>query len=431
MYNHRLVRCITIAWWEVWDVSGLMRKRAGPNVERTLLVRMQCLRSRSILLGSALALAAGGVLAVLPLGGAGVAGAFPFSPPPHPSTVFVSPPSTQSCGGSAPSYTSITAAVDAVPAGATVIVCRGTYNEDVVVNKAVHIIGWGATDNVANAPITSPVYSLVGSNAFTVLASGVTIEGFTVENATGDGILVGLTNHTTILHNYAVDNGGTGIDLLSSSWSTVSGNRATGNAGGGVYLTDDPVPPNNAVPTSHDVVSGNVLDGNSGGCGVILADHSGAGIFDNTIFFNQINDNGNDPAGTGAGVVLASPVPTGAVYSNLIQFNEISGNGLAGVTLHSHIPGQGSFSGNVVTGNDIGTNNLGGSASEVNGDDNDPVTTGVYIGSFDPLTITIVGNVIHNDQDGIFAAGSPTVEGVSSNLFFGVGAPFVTSSYGG
>lgn len=52
----------------------------------------------------------------------------------------------------------------------------------------------GATDNVANAPITSPVYSLVGSDAFTVLASGVTIEGFTVENATGDGMLLGLTH---------------------------------------------------------------------------------------------------------------------------------------------------------------------------------------------------------------------------------------------
>lgn len=395
-------------------------------------MHMARLRSRSILLGAALTLGAGFLLAAIPLGGAGVAGANPAPPPPPSETVFVSPPSTPSCRYGAPTYTTITAAVDAVSSGGTVIVCRGTYNEDVVVNKAVTIIGWGAIDNVANAPITSPVYNLVGSNAFTVLASGVTIEGFTVENATGDGILVGLTSHATISHDTAIDNGGTGFDLLSTSWSTVSDNWATGNAGGGVYLTDDPVPPNNSVPTSHDTVSGNVLVGNTGGCGVILADHSGAGIFDNTVFFNQINGNGDDPAGTGAGVVLASPVPTGAVYGNLIQFNEISDNGLAGVTLHSHIPGQGSFSGNVVTGNDIGTNNVGGTASEASGDDSDPSTTGIYLGSFDPLTITIVDNVIHNDQYGIFAAGGPTVQGASSNQFFDVGTPFVsTPTYGG
>jgi parallel beta-helix repeat protein len=387
---------------------------------------MQGLRSRSILLASALALGVGGVLAVTPLAGTSIAGAVPSQ------TVYVSPASVPSCGGTAPSYTSITAAVDAVPAGSTVIVCGGNYNEDVVVTKALTIIGRGAIDNVKNAPITSPVYDLVGSNAFTVLASGVTIEGFTVENATGDGILVGLANDATISDNTAIDNGGTGIDLLSSSWSTVSDNTATGNAGGGVYLTDDPEPPNATVPTSNDLVIDNVLNGNLGGCGVILADHSGAGIFDNKVLYNQINNNGDSPPGTGAGVVLASPVPNGAVYDNLIQGNDISGNGLAGVTLHSHIPGQGSFSGNVITRNVIGTNNVGGTASEASGDDGDPYTTGIYLGSFDSLIISIFGNTIENDQDGIYSSGGPIVEGAPDNWYFLVLNPFVsTPTYGG
>ena len=119
-------------------------------------------------------------------------------------------------------------------------------------------------------------------------------------------------------------------------------------------------------------------------------------------------------------------------YDNTIEANTISGNGLAGVTSHSHLPGQGNFSGNVVEGNDIGTNNLGGSGSEAGGDDGDPVTSGIYVGSVDPLSITVKDNIIHNDQDGIFAAGAVVVKKPSLNLFHAVPTPFVsTPAYAG
>jgi hypothetical protein len=207
----------------------------------------------------------------------------------------------------------------------------------------------------------------------------------------------------------------------------VSGNTAKANVGGGIYLTDDL-----GSPASHDTVTGNTFDNNLGGCGIILADHTAAGIFDNKIIGNQANGNGNDPAGSGAGIVLASPVPGGAVYNNTIEADSMSGNGLAGVTLHSHLPGQGNFSGNVVVGNDIGTNNIGGSGSIAGGDDGDPNSTAIYVGSVDPLSITVADNIMHNDVNGIFAAGSVTVKKASLNLFQRVANPFVsTPVYGG
>jgi hypothetical protein len=73
-----------------------------------------------------------------------------------------------------------------------------------------------------------------------------------------------------------------------------------------------------------------------------------------------------------------------ALYNNKIVGNRISGSGLAGVTVQSHMTGQ-NFSGNVIASDNIGTNNL-------LGDFQDTVTTGVYVGSVEPLIITVVGN---------------------------------------
>jgi hypothetical protein len=333
-------------------------------------------------------------------------------------------------------YSTISSAVAAAQPGSTIYVCPGTYSEDVVVGEPLTIIGTDAVVDPGTAT-NSPFATLLGNNAFTVVATNVTIQGFTVQDATGDGILVA-GDQANINHITALDNGGTGVDLNGSSWSTVSNVDAEGNTGGGVYLTNDYGQLSPGATASHDTVVNNVFDNNPGGCGIILADHLGTtvpgaqGIFDNTIVDNQADNDGNDPAGTGSGIILASPVPGGAVYDNTIIGNSLDGNGLAGITLHSHLVGQGDFSGNVVIGNDIGTNNIGGTASEAGGDDSDAVTSGIYLGSVDPLSITIWGNVIHSDQDGIFTAGPVTVNGTFFNRYFGVANPFVsTPTYAG
>lgn len=81
------------------------------------------------------------------------------------------------------------------------------------------------------------------------------------------------------------------------------------------------------------------------------------------------------------------------------------------MVVHAHAPGA-DFSGNSVTYNRIGTNN-------VRTDENDLQTTGVYLGSFSPQSIRVAGNIIGPDYYGIFTSGPVTVTG-GQNVYIGV-----------
>ena len=121
---------------------------------------------------------------------------------------------------------------------------------------------------------------------------------------------------------------------------------------------------------------------------------------------NVANNNGPSTptapdASAGSGVILAAPIPNAIVTGNLITQNKFSGNGHAGVVIHAHAPSD-DFSGTVISKNLIGTNN-------VRTDENDLQTTGIYLGSASPQTITVRGNQIHDDYYGIFTSGPVTV----------------------
>jgi parallel beta-helix repeat protein len=339
------------------------------------------------------------------------------------SAVYVSP--AGSAGASDTScrtagFDSIQAAIEAAPLGGKVVVCRGTYPGMVTVDRRVTLEGrHGATIDA-----TGDVYGIG------VSASYSTVTGLTVQNASplnppnqiADGIVtIGLgpngpvaADHVRIVRNVVTGNLGSGIDLNSTSYSVAIGNVAKEN-GVGVNVADDL-----GLPASHNRVVGNVANGNFGGCGIALADHSGAGVTDNLVLLNTANDNGlSTPtapdASAGSGVILASAVPNAIVTGNTITLNRFSGNGHGGVVVHAHVPGA-DFSGNVVSYNLIGTNN-------VRDDENDVHTTGIYLGSASPQTITVTGNVIHDDYYGIFTSGPVTVTG-GRNHFFHVTEPF-------
>lgn len=353
------------------------------------------------------------------------------------------------CGNAA--YTTIGAAVAAASAGDTVKVCPGSYPEDVVVNKALTLIGQNATIDATGQ-----------DNGVQVIASDVTVDGFTIENAIGEGILVGQTplapgvtplnvSDVTVENNTVTGNDqgnptgqdltdspyaqcdaannipgdcGEGIHLLSVHDSTVTGNSVTGNSGG-VLLSDE----NGA--TFGNTISSNTVSNNLYDCGITVAGHRplvfGGGVHDNTISANTAVNNG--VVGQGGGVLLASGVPGnvpgipgtgGAVYDNTVNGNYLAGNGLAGVTVHSHSPGE-NLNGNVIENNVIDTNNI-------DFDEDffpfvDMETTGVIVASVAPLSITIANNTISNNFYGIWLMPAVTATGTSTNTYVNVTTP--------
>jgi hypothetical protein len=356
-----------------------------------------------------------GLLFAAPFVGAAAATAAPT-----PITVYVSPSGAAgqadtSCQTAA--FTAINDAIAAVPNGSTVRICAGTYFEDAVVTKPITLEGFGKTSKIDATG--QQVIPGAGGNGVTVLAARATIESLAVVNASGDGILVAGANNTSVIATWTRNNGGFGVDLNSTMNSRAAGNTAKDNVAGGINLANDL-----GVPAAHNVITGNTLIGNTNGCGIVLADHTGAGIFSNTVSNNVANDNGLTVEG--AGIVLASPVPGGGVFNNMITGNQANGNGLSGITLHGHLEGQ-NFSGNVLKGNVLGTNNLLGDDPGVQtGDVADTQTTGILIATSDPLAISIQGNVIHDDHFGIWTLGGITITG--SNTFSNVVVPVFDAS---
>ncbi len=336
------------------------------------------------------------------------------------STIYVAPSGSsahhnRSCADA--KYNSIQAATNAVAAHGTVVVCAGTYHQTVTITKSLTLAGrTGAVINAKGFPYG------VG-----MTASYVTVKGLTVENAgapgdnnPNDGIITAgfgpkgpvPGNHETIIGNYLKNNAGAGVDLNSTSWSTAQ-NNVSNNNGIGINVSNDL-----GKPSSHNKIFSNIANNNPGGCGIVLADHTGVGVFSNWVDGNTANYNGlgtpSAPnASSGSGIILGAG--SGGVYNNVISHNFFVGNGHGGVALHAHAPGL-NFSGNQILSNTIGPNNLRTDYADLK-------TTGIYLGDVSKLSIKISGNTFRNSFYGIFVAGPVTVNGFFKNGYFNVAHP--------
>lgn len=353
------------------------------------------------------------------------------------SVFFVSPGGSDSgdCTASAPCRT-ISHAVSMAGEGDLVVVRRGTYHEDVNVAVGLTLRGVG-----------NPTIDAIGlDNGIVVTGAGAEVSGFIVVHATFEGILVRNTHDVTIRNNVvkANDQGiflppdqqtgecqaagqipgdcGEGLHLWSVSYSKVEHNWVGDNAGG-ILLTDE------TGPTAFNVLAENTVVDNKYDCGITIAGHNptaapggvpnptAAGIYSNIVAYNHADRNG--VVGEGAGILIAGAAPGTAVYNNEILWNEASGNGLAGVTLHSHAPGQ-DLSGNMIIGNRLGNDNLDGDFDFAPATDGQ--TTGILLASAAPLEGTVVqGNYIRQSYYGIWTLNVPTIP-VGANRF----APDVT-----
>ncbi|MGZ4314332.1 MAG: hypothetical protein ACXVRS_00715 [Gaiellaceae bacterium] len=417
---------------------------------------MRCLVASAAVAAGVLLIAAGTASA----SGGKPAGALYVSP--HGSAVAAG----KNCGTA--TFSTIGSAVAAASEGGTVVVCPGTYAEDVIVQKALTLIGQNATIDAAGL-----------ENAIQVVASDVSVSGFTLENANGEGLLVGIDSFAdigllpesgpvlsgvTIDHVKAInddkgfngtENGnckypgdcGGGIHLNVVANSTISDSKVVGNADG-ILMTDD------YGPNHHNLIVGNYVADNKTECGIVLPGHNGdavnfvvngdgsmtvtgrnpdlGGVYDNVIRDNVTIDNGTATAppqfggvgGSGGGVGIFGSFPGAGAYDNLVEGNYIAGNGLAGVTIHAHHPGGSDVNGNQIINNSFDTNNVMGDVFD--GGISNFQTTAIAVYSVPAAQMTISGNKIRNNSIGIWLTDTVDALGLDNNQYAHVGTSVVT-----
>jgi len=371
------------------------------------------------------------------------------------------------CAAAAPC--SLEHAVAGAEAGDTVIALSGTYHGGVLLEKRIVLRGSHALIDASSSPFGNGVH-VVGPGG-----SGSVVEGFKIEHAKFEAILVGTApvapesengapvksgqpvSGVRIANNVLVDNGtgfgshagqcfstpeapgdcGETIHLVSVTGSAVEGNYVANNLGG-ILLTDE------FGPTSGNVVRFNRALGNSKDCGITLASHSPravmpatgtptgeAGVFDNLVEVNVANENG--VAGQGAGILMGGGAPFAGVYHNVIRNNYAFGNGLAGITIHQHLVGD--LNENVIEGNVLIDNNVDGDFDFAGAADK--ATTGILVASGappgglppellpGPIKGTIIrGNFIFASKVGIWTLG---IDKPSTQITFNVFGQAVTT----
>jgi hypothetical protein len=339
-------------------------------------------------------------------------------------------------------------AVAAAPAGAAIHVAAGTYRGGYVLSRRLRLLAQGRVVLDASSSPNGVGIQIVGPGG-----SGSVVQGFIVEKATFEGILVGTSpgaadprpapvTGVVLRDNWVLSNDagrgrpdatgeckatppvpadcGGGIHLVWTSNSLVEHNIAAYNSDG-ILLTDE------FGPTAHDIVRDNRILNNLYECGIVLAGHSPkavgpdgqltdlAGVHDNLIENNLVRNNG--VALSGAGVLLGGGAPGSAVYGNVVRGNTIELNGHSGVTVHQHVAGY--LGGNQILDNTIGRNNM-------LGDDDfaaaqDMQTTGILVASGappgaqlppfllpSPIPGTVIsGNKISDDAVGIWTLDAP------------------------
>lgn len=148
---------------------------------------------------------------------------------------YVDPTGSDTANGSSGSpFKTIGAALNAnLKAGDEVVVRAGTYNESLNITKG----GSAAADITIHSEVPGQALIRSGSgyNAVSVNANYVTIEGFDIAGAKGDGIEANSVHHVTIRNNTVHANAESGIQFNYSDFITVEGNETYGNASSGWF----------------------------------------------------------------------------------------------------------------------------------------------------------------------------------------------------
>ena len=289
-------------------------------------------------------------------------------------------------------FTRIQDAINASSDGDTVFVYGGCYQENVVVDKSIHLEGEDRDTTIIDGSGSGDVVY--------VSVDWVNINGFSIQNGGNydSGVLI-YSNHNTITGNNITSNNQSGIEIWLSSNNTITGNNITSNNWGGIHLWD----------SSNNKISGNNINNN--GYGIVLGDLSN----NNTIYGNNITSNNQ----SGIEIWLSS--------NNTITGNNITSNNWGGI--HLCFPSDS----NTITGNNININWDGiyldcSSNNKISGNN---ITNnkwyGIYL-IYLSNNNTIYGNNITNNKQGVkllFSSSNQIIDNLCvANTVDGIGLDY-------
>lgn len=352
-------------------------------------------------------------------------------------------------GGSDGCFSKIQTALSHSVAYDVINVAAGTYKEDVVIGIPISILGAGDSHSVIDATGLANGFVVDGYSHPGLHA--VTISGFTVENAQFEGVLVVSASDVTIRDNHMNENDkfgpvfnpqgtacagqpayetdetgdcGGALHLIGTSGAIVAGNFMTGNADG-ILISDETAESHDNL-IIHNTVTNNPLD-----CGIVLASHAPVGstgphfaphfgVDHNTVTENISSDNGVQVGGAGVGLFSDGNGP-GRVSLNVVIHNSLTGNGIGGVSLHTHVgPNFGAPADNMDDNMIIG-NYIAGNLADSN-DTKTPGRVGINInsgGGGSPVWGTVISQNEITDEDVDIAVNTPATVNVHLNNLLG------------
>ncbi|WP_456486561.1 NosD domain-containing protein, partial [Candidatus Alkanophaga liquidiphilum] len=181
---------------------------------------------------------------------------------------------TDACTNGDLYFSTISDAVTNANDNDTIIVCPGTYNENVDVDKSVEIRSYSQNTSDTVVKASNP-----NDHVFYVTADNVYISGFTVTGATGSGkagIYLYKSNNCRI-ENVNASNNIYGIYFGYSSNNTIANNTASNNIEG-IYLRK----------SSNNILVNNTVSSNNDD-GIALGYSSNNTIANNTVSSNKCN----------------------------------------------------------------------------------------------------------------------------------------------
>ena len=349
-------------------------------------------------------------------------------------------------------YSTISDALSHAAAHDIINVGPGTYKEEIDIAFPVSILGSGASATVIDATDLAHGFFVDGFDHPGL--NDVTIAGFAVRNALYEGILVVSASDVTIRDNRIENNDqvpgiqftgqltgcpnqpgngtyetdetgdcGGGLHLVGAANAIVSGNLIAGNADG-ILISDE-------TAESHDnLITHNIIKDNPAECGIVLASHPPSGKTDtlpphngvdrNTISFNLSHANGVTVGGSGVGL-FTDGAGQGRVSGNVIIGNTLTNNGLGGVALHTHVGPAFGLPADDMSNNQILSNVIAGNLADEE-DTATPGRVGININSGrggSPVIGTVIAQNVIRDEDIDVAVNTPAEVDVHLNDLFG------------